>query len=209
MKALFFIAVWRSQMKKALSHRLGCALFTGLLAMPVCAHDGDWTMGVYAGQYHNQEPASFLAGRSEFKNHYIFAVTASKRLWRAQNWPLELEMDVMLGQQWGQATLSEVAAAPVLRWSGLPGRDKLAVDVRAGPLGISYTNMISPLERGVNDQGSRTLNFLMLELTASTPKNPQSEWFARLHHRCTIYDLMNNYGANGEDFFALGWRRRF
>jgi hypothetical protein len=65
------------------------------------------------------------------------------------------------------------------------------------------------LERGVNDQGSRTLNFLMLELTASTPKNPQSEWFARLHHRCTIYDLMNNYGANGEDFFALGWRRRF
>jgi hypothetical protein len=49
----------------------------------------------------------------------------------------------------------------------------------------------------------------MLELTASAPKNPKSEWFARLHHRCTIYDLMNNYGANGEDFFALGWRRRF
>ena len=102
-----------------------------------------------------------------------------------------------------------MAVAPVLRWSGLPGRDTLAVDVRAGPLGISYTNIISPLERGVNDQGSRTLNFLMLELTAAAPRNPRSEWFARLHHRCTIYDLMNNYGANGEDFFALGWRRRF
>ena len=133
----------------------------------------------------------------------------TKRLWRAENWPLELELDAMLGQQWGQATLSEVAVAPVLRWSGLPGRDTLAVDVRAGPLGISYTNIISPLERGVNDQGSRTLNFLMLELTAAAPRNPRSEWFARLHHRCTIYDLMNNYGANGEDFFALGWRRRF
>jgi hypothetical protein len=22
-------------------------------------------------------------------------------------------------------------------------------------------------------------------------------------------DLINNHGANGEDFFALGWRRRF
>ena len=209
MKALLFFADWRGQMKKALTHRLGLALLTGLLVMPVCAKDGDWTMGVYAGQYHNQEPASFLAGRSEFKNHYILAVTASKRLWRAENWPLELELDAMLGQQWGQATLSEVAVAPVLRWSGLPGRDTLAVDVRAGPLGISYTNIISPLERGVNDQGSRTLNFLMLELTATAPKNPKSEWFARLHHRCTIYDLMNNYGANGEDFFALGWRRRF
>ena len=133
MKALLFFADWRGQMKKALTHRLGLALMTGLLVMPVCAKDGDWTMGVYAGQYHNQEPASFLAGRSEFKNHYILAVTASKRLWRAENWPLELELDAMLGQQWGQATLSEVAVAPVLRWSGLPGRDKLAVDVRAGP----------------------------------------------------------------------------
>jgi hypothetical protein len=30
-----------------------------------------------------------------------------------------------------------------------------------------------------------------------------------LHHRCAIYDRLNDYGANGEDFVALGWRSRF
>ncbi len=28
----------------------------------------------------------------------------------------------------------------------------------------------------------------------------------RLHHRCAIYDTLNNYGAHGEDFFAMGYR---
>ena len=119
MKALLFFADWRCQMKKALTHRLGLALLTGLLVMPVCAKDGDWTMGVYAGQYHNQEPASFLAGRSEFKNHYILAVTASKRLWRAENWPLDLELDAMLGQQWGLAWLRRAHPPSHLSFCGL------------------------------------------------------------------------------------------
>jgi hypothetical protein len=33
--------------------------------------------------------------------------------------------------------------------------------------------------------------------------------FVRLHHRCAVYDLLNNYGANGEDFLAFGYRYRF
>jgi len=33
--------------------------------------------------------------------------------------------------------------------------------------------------------------------------------YLRLHHRCTIYDLINDYGANGEDFFGIGYRRYF
>ena len=31
----------------------------------------------------------------------------------------------------------------------------------------------------------------------------------RLHHRCAVYDLLNNYGANGEDFLSFGYRVRF
>jgi len=30
-----------------------------------------------------------------------------------------------------------------------------------------------------------------------------------LHHRCAVYDLINNYGANGEDFFTIGYRKYF
>jgi len=125
MLAFLFTNRRRCQTLQPLTRTLGWALCAGLLALPAWASDSGWSMGLYAGKYHNQEPASFLVGRSEFKDHYLLAVTASKRLWRAQNWPLELELDAMLGQQWGQATLSEVAVAPVLHtrassapWSG-------------------------------------------------------------------------------------------
>lgn len=107
------------------------------------------------------------------------------------------------------APLSMMAVAQVLRWSGWPGRDPWPVDLRLAPLGVSYTSSVSPLERGPDGKGSQTLNFLMIEVAVPSGKKNHHEWFARLHHRCTIYDLINNHGANGEDFFALGWRRRF
>lgn len=115
----------------------------------------------------------------------------------------------MIGQQFGLASLNEIAIAPVLRWSSSPWKETLQTDFRAGPLGVSYTTAISPLERGTNGNGANILNFLLIELAFSLPQEKTEEVFLRLHHRCTIYDLLNNYGANGEDFFALGYRRFF
>lgn len=181
-------------------------LLPGLL---VHAAAPDWSVGVYGGQYHDTEPAGFLNGRSQFQNQYLVALTASATLWRSQDWPVAVELDGMLGQQWGQASLTELAVAPVLRVHGWPGREPWPFDLRLAPFGISYTSSVSPLERGPTGQGSQTLNFLMIEAAISLDKDRHHEWFARLHHRCTIYDVINNYGANGEDFFALGWRRRF
>ena len=190
--------------------RAAAALMALLLpSLPAHANAPDWSVGVYGGQYHDTEPAGFLTGRSQFQNQYLFALTASTTVWRSPDWPLAVEVDGMVGQQWGQASLSEVAVAPVLRVHGWPGGKPWPFDLRLAPFGVSYTSSVSPLERGPSGQGSQTLNFLMIEATWSPKSSPRHEWFARLHHRCTIYDLMNNYGANGEDFFALGWRRRF
>ena len=55
----------------------------------------------------------------------------------------------------------------------------------------------------------RMLNLLLIELAFSRPQHRLSEVFVRLHHRCAVYDLINNYGANGEDFLAFGYRLRF
>ena len=188
----------------------GVVLTALLLAcLSVRANAPDWSVGVYGGQYHDTEPAGFLTGRSSFQNQYLFALTASTTVWRSPDWPVAVEVDGMIGQQWGQASLSEIAVAPVLRVHGWPGGKPWPLDLRLAPFGISYTSSVSPLERGPNGQGSQTLNFLMIEAAWSPKFSPRHEWFARLHHRCTIYDLINNHGANGEDFFALGWRRRF
>ena len=184
---------------------LACAMLAGLAA----SEEGDWSLGVYGGPYYDTMPAGFLAGDAHFKDQYLLALTASKTVWRSATLALALEIDGMVGQQFGQAAVSEVAVAPVLRWSGFPWNHVLQTDLRLGPLGISYTPSVSPLERDSGGRGSQFLNFLMIETAFSQPGNKQHEVFLRLHHRCTIYDLINDYGANGEDFFGIGYRRYF
>ncbi|NBW48682.1 MAG: hypothetical protein EBR49_01085 [Betaproteobacteria bacterium] len=180
-----------------------------LMPLAVQADESDWSIGVYAGKYHDAEPAGALAGRANYAEHYMLAVTSSKTLWRHSEWPIAIELDGMLGQQAGMATLTEIAVAPALRWSGLPWRDTLRTDIRLAPLGLSHTSQVGPMEAGPDGRGSRTLNYLFVEAAFSRPQSKDSEFFVRLHHRCAIYDLLNNYGANGEDFLSFGFRRKF
>jgi hypothetical protein len=182
------------------------------LLIPTGVHgqNSDWSVGAYSGQYYDSEPAGILThGRGDFQNQYLLALTASKTLWRGEALPLALELDGMVGHQFGTATLSEFAIAPVLRWSGFPWTKFLQTDLRFGPLGYSYTTSISSFELGKDGGGSQSLNFLMIEFDFSLPQLKSEEVFVRLHHRCAIYDLLNTYGANGEDFLALGYRHHF
>lgn len=175
----------------------------------VC-EEPDWSIGGYAGQYYNSEPAGLLTNQNAtFLDQYLVAFTATRTLWRSGTLPLSLEIDGMIGQQSGLASLSEIAVAPVLRWSSFPWKETLQTDFRFGPLGASYTTSVSPLERGINGKGSRSLNLLLIEFAFSLPRMKSKEVFMRLHHRCDIYDLLNNYGANGEDFLVFGYRRHF
>lgn len=184
---------------------------SALLMIPASAfsQELDWSMGAYGGKYYDTEPAGFTQGQREYLNQFIVALTASKTVWRSEILPLSLEIDGMIGHQFGLATLSEIAIAPTLRWSSFPWNSILQTDFRFGPLGVSYTTIVSPLEKDLNGNGSQTLNFLLAELAFSLPQDQSKEIFLRLHHRCSLYDVINNYGANGEDFFALGYRNFF
>lgn len=173
------------------------------------AQSTGWSLGVYGGQHYDTEPAGFIQGNANFQNQYVLALNMTKTVWRSQNWPVSIEVDGMVGQQFGQATLNEVAVAPVLRWSGFPWNHLLQTDLRVGPVGISYTTDVGPFERGTEGRGSRLLNFLLLEMAFSRPRDKSREVFLRLHHRCTVYDLINTYGANGEDFLVFGYRKHF
>jgi len=181
------------------------------LMLPISAFCAkpDWSIGAYGGKHFDTEPANFANGNTKYQNQFIAAVTVSKSVWRDETLPLSLEIDGMVGYQFGLESFYEAAVAPVLRWSSFPWQETLQTDFRFGPLGVSYTTIVSPLERGIEDKGSKTLNFLLVELAFSLPEKKTNEVFLRLHHRCTIYDLLNNYGANGEDFFALGYRQFF
>lgn len=168
-----------------------------------------WSLGAYAGQYYDSEPAGAIQGRANFSDQYLLAITGTKTVWRAATLPLAFELDGMLGQQAGIASLTEIALAPALRWDMGRLANTVQTALRLAPLGVSYTSVVSPLERGPQGQGDRFLNYLFIELELSPSAAPSNAFFVRLHHRCTVYDLLNDYGANGEDFLALGYRYRF
>ncbi|MES2581911.1 MAG: hypothetical protein V4627_04280 [Pseudomonadota bacterium] len=176
---------------------------------PAVAAEPDWSIGGYGGKFYDTEPAGLTQGKATFMNHHMLAVTGTKTIWRSQSLPMSIEIDGMIGQQFGMDSLTEIAIAPVLRWSSFPWKDTLQTDLRLGPLGLSYTSKVSALELGPEGKGSQTLNFLMIELAFSRPQDKSREVFVRLHHRCAVYDLLNNYGANGEDFLSFGYRVRF
>ena len=180
-----------------------------VFANPAMAAEPDWSLGVYGGKFYDTEPAGLTQGKASFMNHHMLALTGSKTVWRSESLPMSLEIDAMFGQQFGLDSLTEIAVAPVLRWSSFPWKDTLQTDLRLGPLGFSYTSKVSALERGPDGKGSQVLNFLMIELAFSRPQDTSREVFVRLHHRCAVYDLLNNYGANGEDFLSFGYRVRF
>jgi hypothetical protein len=194
---------------KSVVNRLALLIPMAALPCAVLSKDFDWSLGAYSGKYYDTEPAGFLKGDANFKEQYIFALNGSKTIWRSASLPMSVEIDAVLAQQSGLASLTEIAVAPVLRWSGFPWNSVVQTDLRLAPLGISYTSEIGPLERGPGGDGSKFLNFLMIEAAFSSPQNPSNEVFMRLHHRCAVYDLINNYGANGQDFFTLGYRKRF
>lgn len=180
-----------------------------LAAFNAQAEKFEWSVGTYAGQYYDTEPGGWIQGRGNYLDQYMVALTASKTLWQSPALPLSLEIDGMLGQQSGVASFTEIAVIPMLRWSGFPWSASLPTSLRLGPLGISHTSSVSPLERGPTGKGSQTLGHVVIELAFSRPAQPSNEFFMRLHHRCAVYDTLNDYGANGEDFFALGYRYRF
>jgi hypothetical protein len=182
-----------------------------LAALPgaACSKDFDWSLGAYTGKYYDTEPAGFLKGDAKFEEQYIFAINGGKTVWRSASLPMSVEIDAVLAQQSGLASLTEIAVAPVLRWGGFPWSGVVQTDLRLAPLGVSYTSEIGTLERGPGGEGSKLLNFLMIEGAFSSPQNPSNEVFMRLHHRCAVYDRLNNYGANGQDFFVMGYRKRF
>jgi hypothetical protein len=187
------------------------AAWLSVLVLPLvaAADDAGWSVGAYVGKYYDTEPAGILHGDAGFLDQYLVALTASKTVWQAQTAPFSLEIDAMVGLHSGVADLQEVAVAPALRWSGFPWRSVVQTDLRIAPLGISYTSSVSPLERGTDGRGSQWLNWLFIEAAFSQPRQKSDEYFIRLHHRCTVYDLINDYGANGEDFLAFGFRRKF
>lgn len=96
------------------------AIVLGALPLHAWANQSDWSLGGYVGQYHDTEPAGVLAGRANYIDQYMLALTGAKPVWRSSAWPVSVEIDVMVGYQsgvplWAKLLLPRRCAGVVFR----------------------------------------------------------------------------------------------
>jgi hypothetical protein len=186
-----------------------CGFFSCPHALLAQTEGQELRWGTYVGRYYDTSPSALVSGKNtRFENQYIGAISLSKTLWRSERHPLSIEIEGVAAYQSGMHSLGEFGIVPVVRWEGFPWSHQVPTSLRFGPLGLSWTTTVSPLERS-HKGGSQLLNFLIVDLGFSLPGKKDNEIFLRLHHRCSLFNKLNNNGANGEDFLAVGFRHSF
>ena len=195
--------------RRSLNFFVTLALFAGSEALFAETNNHEYSFGTYVGKFHDSDPLILLTGPSStFENHYIGALTISKTVWRSETYPLAVEIEGDAAYQFGEFELGEFGIVPLIRWRGFPWNEHAPTTLRFGPIGVSWTTSVSPFEK-TSKGGSQWLNFLVLDVGFSLPGHEDNEVFLRLHHRCAMYQTMNDYDSNGEDFLAIGFRHYF
>ena len=173
------------------------------------AENYNWGIGAFGGKFYNSSPEDFLTFKdSKFLDHYILGITADRTVWRAQSYPLSVQIEGLLAYQFGKDSYVELGVAPRITWSGFPWNDYVYTRFRVAPVGLAITSSRSKLEREKGD-GEHLLYYCFFEVAFSPPKAKENELFVRLHHRCTFFGQLSNKKINGEDFFIAGFRRNF
>jgi hypothetical protein len=74
--------------------------------------------------------------------------------------------------------------------------------------GISYASKKPKIELDKMGKTSNVLNYLMLELEFTMPRQPKVSLFTRIHHRSGVFGLINNV-SGGSNMIVGGLRFHF
>ncbi len=104
-------------------------------------------------------------------------------------------------------TIYEFDPYLVFRWANLPWNKVVNTSFAVGE-GVSYDTSIPAIEKRQNSNTKRFLNYLMLEATFASPRDPRLQLFARIHHRSGVFGLYHA-GNTGSNVVGLGIRYLF
>jgi hypothetical protein len=122
---------------------------------------------------------------------------------------LSWEIEGQLVQHFGRQDHQELNVLLNARWNRFPWDHRIDTSVALG-WGQSFATAVPELEpRSDRDEDStRLLNYLLVELDLAPPARPEWGLVLRLHHRSGIFGLYN--GVNGgSNFIGAGLRYAF
>jgi hypothetical protein len=170
-----------------------------------------WRVGISVGALSHESLETMLWNPEPPNLHssYLAVLDGAYTLHRFQVLPMDLEVESAVAHRFGQDHQNEVDLISVLRWKKFPWNDELYTNLRFGFLGGSYVSSISPWEKidSGNNEGSKFLQLLILELTFAPHENAGYEGFIGLHHRSGIFGLIDGV-SGGSNYLIVGMRFR-
>lgn len=103
--------------------------------------------------------------------------------------------------------IPELSAYFALRWRRLPWNHIVATSFSIGE-GLSIVSDIPEIEIITTEVGgtSRSLNYLMLEMTLAVPSLPYVQLVGRIHHRSGMFGVFGDAQESGSNTVGLGLR---
>ena len=167
-----------------------------------------WFVSSYAGQYSNTALNEIIRLNTDFEHSHVYVFSVGKELATYRD-VLGYELEAQAAWHSGMQHHEELNCAFTLRW--LPFIWDRYVDTSfAFGNGLSYATSDPELEirEGDEHKTSRVLYYILVELAFALPRQPQWNLFVRIHHRSSVFGLIDNI-TTGSNFVGLGLRYKF
>jgi hypothetical protein len=167
-----------------------------------------WFTSIYAGQYSNTALNEIIRLNTDFERSHVYVLSLGKELGIYKD-VIGYELEGQVAWHSGMQHHEEVNCAFTLRW--LPFFwDKYLDTSFAFGNGLSYATDEPELEIREGDENKSThlLYYILVELAFALPRQPQWNLFVRIHHRSSVFGLIDNI-STGSNFVGLGLRRKF
>jgi len=168
--------------------------------------DRPWAATVWAGWGTDGEIEDLPGITSNFEDTWIAGLSLAREFARTgEHFTWEFEAIAVRHFGWQRHWEGDLAVG--LRWDGFSWPAELHSSV-AIATGVSYASRMPAMEKAVNSDTMKWLQFMAVEIDFARPERPDRALVLRLHHRSSVWGL---YGTEhgGSNFYALGLRKRF
>lgn len=168
-----------------------------------------WAATVYSGPVTSQT-SSKIFGNGDFSHSAIIALAGSKELGRVWKDQLGFELEAQAVQHVGEQKHFElIPISIVARWRNFPWNRMVPTTLAIGDgLSIATKTPKAEVKRRGRKNCSKTLNYVMAELTLSLPEYPQWALVARYHHRSGMFGTFHGV-HDASTAFAAGLKYWF
>jgi hypothetical protein len=167
-----------------------------------------WFTSIYAGQYSDTALNEIIRLNTDFESSHVYVLSVGKELGVYKN-VIGYEVEGQVAWHSGMQHHEEVNCAFTLRW--LPFFwDKYLDTSFAFGNGLSFATDEPELEirEGDENKSNQLLYYILVELAFALPRQPQWNLFVRIHHRSSVFGLIDNI-TTGSNFVGLGLRYKF